>query len=82
MPMHKKAGHPAKKWLLYVLRCKDNSFYCGITNNLPGRIEEHLRNERCSNPSWKIERLSASFGWSDSPDRRKCGAAHPCSRHD
>ena len=41
--MQKKAGHPTKRWVLYVLRCKDNSFYCGITNNLPGRIVAHNR---------------------------------------
>lgn len=34
---------PAKQWLLYVLRCNDNTLYCGITNNLPGRIEAHNR---------------------------------------
>ena len=30
-----------KQWVLYVLRCKDDSLYCGITNNLPGRIRTH-----------------------------------------
>jgi len=29
------------KWVLYVLRCKDNSFYCGITNDLTRRIGQH-----------------------------------------
>ena len=41
--MQKKAGLPAKRWVLYVLRCKDNTLYCGITNNLPGRIKAHNR---------------------------------------
>lgn len=26
---------------LYILRCADNSFYCGQTNNLERRIHEH-----------------------------------------
>jgi putative endonuclease len=30
-----------KKWYFYILRCKDSSFYCGITNNLKERISEH-----------------------------------------
>jgi len=30
-----------KKWVLYVLRCKDNSLYCGITNDLTRRIGQH-----------------------------------------
>ncbi|MBP6986480.1 MAG: GIY-YIG nuclease family protein [Alphaproteobacteria bacterium] len=30
-----------KKWFLYILRCKDNSLYTGITINLERRISEH-----------------------------------------
>ena len=26
---------------LYILRCSDNSLYCGQTNNLKKRIQEH-----------------------------------------
>jgi predicted GIY-YIG superfamily endonuclease len=26
---------------VYLLRCSDNSLYCGITNNLVKRLEEH-----------------------------------------
>lgn len=43
MPMQKKAGYPDKQWVLYVLRCKDNTLYCGITNNLLARIKTHNR---------------------------------------
>lgn len=25
----------------YILRCSDNSFYCGQTNNLERRVKEH-----------------------------------------
>jgi len=28
-------------WYFYILRCADNSFYCGITNNLKERLDEH-----------------------------------------
>lgn len=28
-------------WYVYVLSCADNSFYCGITNNLEKRLEAH-----------------------------------------
>jgi putative endonuclease len=30
-----------KTWVLYVLRCADDSFYCGITNDLKRRIAQH-----------------------------------------
>lgn len=28
-------------YYVYILRCKDNSLYCGITNNIAKRVEEH-----------------------------------------
>ena len=29
-------------WFVYMLRCRDNSIYTGITNNLDNRIETHM----------------------------------------
>lgn len=28
-------------WFTYILRCRDNSYYVGITNNLQKRIKLH-----------------------------------------
>jgi putative endonuclease len=28
-------------WFVYLLKCSDNSLYCGITNNLNKRINTH-----------------------------------------
>ena len=28
-------------WSVYLLRCADNSLYCGITNNLNKRLKQH-----------------------------------------
>ncbi|MGC9310544.1 MAG: GIY-YIG nuclease family protein [Candidatus Aenigmatarchaeota archaeon] len=30
-----------KKWIVYLLGCRDRTFYCGITNDLPKRLEAH-----------------------------------------
>lgn len=30
-----------KPWLLYILKCSDNSFYTGITNDLNRRLKMH-----------------------------------------
>ncbi len=30
-----------KKWVVYLVRCFDNSFYCGISNDLKCRLIEH-----------------------------------------
>lgn len=32
---------PDKDWCLYVLRCRDGSLYCGITNDLMKRLDMH-----------------------------------------
>jgi len=31
----------ASEWILYILRCKDDSLYCGITNDLENRLAMH-----------------------------------------
>ncbi|MFC1900742.1 GIY-YIG nuclease family protein [Chloroflexota bacterium] len=28
-------------WFFYIVRCRDSSLYCGITNNLESRIKAH-----------------------------------------
>ena len=30
-----------KKWVAYLVRCSDNSLYCGISNDLKSRLIEH-----------------------------------------
>jgi integration host factor subunit beta len=33
--------NPNKNWVVYLVRCADQSLYCGITNNLEKRLEAH-----------------------------------------
>ena len=30
-----------KNWSVYLLKCSDNSLYCGVTNNLEHRLIKH-----------------------------------------
>jgi putative endonuclease len=30
-----------KKWVVYLVRCSDHSLYCGISNDLHSRLQEH-----------------------------------------
>jgi putative endonuclease len=30
-----------KKWVVYLVRCFDDSLYCGITKDLNNRIKDH-----------------------------------------
>jgi len=32
---------PQNDWQVYLLRCADNTLYCGITNDLPRRLRQH-----------------------------------------
>lgn len=37
----KLSSSKAGPWVLYVLRCNDGSLYCGITNHLERRLDQH-----------------------------------------
>ena len=30
-----------QKWVVYLVRCSDNSLYCGISNDIKNRLMEH-----------------------------------------
>lgn len=30
-----------KGWHIYIIRCSDNTFYTGITTDVPRRVQEH-----------------------------------------
>ena len=32
-------------WTIYLLRCEDDTLYCGITTDLERRVREHNRQE-------------------------------------
>ncbi len=31
----------SNQWVVYLLRCRDGSLYCGITNDLYNRVQKH-----------------------------------------
>ena len=41
VPTNKKVLIKEEKWFVYILECKDKSYYTGITNNLERRIKTH-----------------------------------------
>lgn len=40
---HEEVSKPPRVWVLYVLRCRDGTLYCGITNDLTRRLDQHNR---------------------------------------
>jgi len=41
MPPVKKRRKKAAAWLLYVLKCRDNTLYTGITLDVSRRVQQH-----------------------------------------
>jgi predicted GIY-YIG superfamily endonuclease len=41
MPPAKKRREKAAAWLLYVLKCRDNTLYTGITTDISRRVRQH-----------------------------------------
>ena len=41
MPPAKKKRKKAAAWLLYVLKCRDNTLYTGITLDISRRVQQH-----------------------------------------
>lgn len=33
--------HPEDPWFIYIVECSDNSYYTGITNDVPKRLLTH-----------------------------------------
>ena len=39
--MTRESGSLAGTWVLYILECRDGTFYTGITNNIERRLQQH-----------------------------------------
>jgi len=37
----KQIQDPVDNWFVYLVRCKDGSLYCGITNDIENRLKTH-----------------------------------------
>ncbi|NJB81690.1 GIY-YIG nuclease family protein [Wenyingzhuangia aestuarii] len=48
-------------YYVYILKCSDDSFYTGITNNISRRLEEH-QSAKCYN-SYTSKRLPIKLVW-------------------
>lgn len=48
----------------YMIRCKDNSIYTGITTNLEKRMQEHFtKNEKCAKYTKKHTAIRLERAW-------------------
>jgi len=51
-----------KKWIVYILRCADDSLYTGITTDLKARVEKHNAGTASK---YTRSRLPAELVWSE-----------------
>lgn len=50
-----------KSYFVYILKCSDNSFYTGVTNNIERRLFEH--NEGISEDSYTANKRPLQLVW-------------------
>ena len=55
-------------WKVYLVKCADNSLYCGITNDLTSRIEKHNagKGAKYTQSRLPVELMAVSRGLSKS----------------
>lgn len=55
-----------KNWVVYILRCRDNTLYTGITNNIEKRLASHNKGtaSRYTRTRLPVELLGKSKGMS------------------
>lgn len=53
----------SRQWVVYLIRCSDESLYCGITNNLKNRLAAHNsgRGAKYTRSRRPVELVGASF---------------------
>lgn len=51
-------------YYIYMLRCKDNSLYTGITTDISRRMDEHFsKNDRCAKYTFRHDALKLEKLW-------------------
>ncbi|MGA2781520.1 MAG: GIY-YIG nuclease family protein [Smithella sp.] len=67
--MNIKAKQKSKVWVVYILRCSDDSLYTGMTNNIEKRFAAHTQGKAAkytrSRPPVKLLTMSAKMDRSD-----------------
>jgi len=60
-------------WYVYMLRCKDDSLYTGITKDIEGRVAEHNSGKQLS-ASYTRSRLPVALVYQESCNTRSKAA--------
>lgn len=58
------------KYYFYIVRCVDNSLYCGITSNLEKRLKEHNSNTSKGAKYTRAKKPANLVYFEEYPDRK------------
>ncbi|MBN1574816.1 MAG: GIY-YIG nuclease family protein [Deltaproteobacteria bacterium] len=62
-----EGGGKSKKWFVYILRCSDDTLYCGVTTDVERRVKEH--NSGTASRYTRSRRPVTLKGYAAFPDR-------------
>jgi len=61
-----------KDWFVYMLKCNDGTYYCGITNNIENRLKAHQNGIAARYTAQRLPvRLCYSMGGHSQSEARK-----------
>ena len=74
MPFHPKGSSPdfPPGWCTYMLICIDGSYYVGLTNDLPQRIQDHSSGK---GPTYTKNSKPSILVWFESHPTREAASA-------
>jgi len=74
MPLHPKGSSPdfPPGWCIYMVICIDGSYYVGLTNDLPQRIQDHFSGK---GPTYTKTTTPKLLVWFESHPTREAAAA-------
>lgn len=57
-------------WFVYILRCADNSLYCGVTTDVQRRVQEHNLSNKLAAKYTRVRR-PLTLAYSESCQNKK-----------
>ena len=69
---------PSKLWYVYLLRCADNTLYCGITTDLKKRLRQH-NGELIGGAKYTKVRQPCELVYSEQAENRSEASKRECA---
>ena len=60
------------QWQVYLVKCADDSYYCGMSKNVSKRVDSH--NRKSSGAKYTRSRRPVTLAWTSKPCTRRDAA--------